>query len=125
MGKNNSITLALQPSAPRVLSERNTYLKLYYDERVKPAVEAEIGDRSISRQERFAITNKLLAEIYNKEPESLKEEIRKVIEKDRQAIDAERALSTSVITADEALGPKEYLKYVLCRLLQYLKLDAI
>ena len=107
------------------MSERNTYSKLYYDERVKPAVEAEIGDRKISRPERFAITNKLLAEIYDKEPESLKEEIRKVIEKDRQAKDAERALSTSVITADEALGPKEYLKYVLYRLLQYLKLDAI
>jgi hypothetical protein len=42
MGKNNSITLALQPSTPRVLSESNMYSKLYYDERVKPAVEAPV-----------------------------------------------------------------------------------
>jgi len=43
----------------------------------------------------------------------LKEEIRKAIEKDRQAKEAEKVLSTSVIAADEALGPTEYLKYVL------------
>jgi hypothetical protein len=113
MGKNNNITLALQPSVPRVLSERNMYSKLHYEEHVKPAVEAEIGDRKISRQERFAITNKLLVEIYDKEPESVKEEIRKVIEKDRQAKDAERELTTSVIMANDALGPTEYLKYEL------------
>jgi len=89
------------------------YSKLYYDERVKPAVEAKIGDQKISRAERFTITNQLLTEIYDKESESLKEEIRKAIEKDRQAKEAEKVLSTSVIAADEALGPTEYLKYVL------------
>ena len=86
------------------------YSKLYYDERIKPTVEAEIGDRKISRKERFLITNRLRAEIYEKELESLKEEIRKAIEKDRQANEAEKELSTSVIAADEALGPTEYLK---------------
>jgi hypothetical protein len=125
MGKNNSITLALQPPAPRVLSEHNMYSKLHYEECVKPAVEAEIGDQKISRKERFAITNKLLAEIYNKEPESVKEEIRKIIEKDRQAKEAERELSTSVIAADEELGPTEYLKYELYHLLQCLELNTI
>ena len=89
------------------------YSKLHYDERVKPAVEAEIGDRKLARQERFAITNRLLDEIYEKEPELVKEEIRKAIEKDRQAKESERELSMSVITADESFGPKEYLMYVL------------
>jgi ABC-type enterochelin transport system substrate-binding protein len=83
---------------------------MHYDERVKPAVEAEIGDRKVTRTERFAITNKLLADIYDKEPESLKEEIRQVIEKARQEKEAEKALSMSVLTADETMGPKEYLK---------------
>jgi len=89
------------------------YSKLYYDECVKPAVEAEIGDRKISRTECFAIINKHLGEIYEQEPETLKEEIRRAIEEDRQVKDTEREISTSVITADESLGAKEYLLYVL------------
>ena len=93
------------------------YSKLYYDEHVKPTVEAKIGDRKISQKEQFAITNRLLLETYDKEPELLKKEIQKAIEKDCQEKEAKKALSTSVIAADEALGPKEYLKYVLYRLL--------
>jgi hypothetical protein len=116
-GKNQTVTVALQQSTPRVLSERNMYSKLYYDERVKPTVEAEIGDRKISRTERFAIINKYLDEIYEQEPESLKEEIRRAIEADRQAKETERELSTSVVTADDSFGAKEYLLYVLYYLL--------
>lgn len=89
------------------------YSKLYYDERVKPTVEAEIGDQKISRTERFAIINKHLDTIYEQEPETLKEEIRRAIEEDRQVKESERELSTSVVTADESFGAKEYLLYVL------------
>jgi hypothetical protein len=88
------------------------YSKLYYDERVKPAVEGEIGDRKISRKERFAIINKHLDKIYEQEPETLKEEIRRAVEEDRQVKETERELSTSMITADDSLGAKEYLLYV-------------
>ena len=93
------------------------YSKLYYDERVKPAIEAEIGDQKLARREHFAITNRLLDEIYDKEPESVKEEIRKAIKKDWKAKESEKELSTSVIMADESFGLKEYLMYVLSRLL--------
>jgi hypothetical protein len=79
----------------------------------------------MNRKDRFAITNKLLAEIYDQEPESVKVEIRKVIEADRKAKEAERELSASVIAADEPLGPKEYLKYVFYHLLQRLRLNAL
>jgi formate dehydrogenase maturation protein FdhE len=99
------------------------YSKLYYDERVKPAVEAEIAgivDQKISRTERFAIVNKHLDEIYEKEPETLKQEVRKAIEELRQAKDTERELSASVIAAEESFGPKEYLLYVLYHLLRRL-----
>ena len=98
------------------------YSKLYYDECVKPSVKAEIGDQKISCGEQLLITNKLVSEIYDKEPESLKDEIWKAIEKDRQIKESERQLSTSVVTADEAFGPKEYLIY---GLLWYLKLNTI
>ena len=42
-GKNQTVTLTLQQSTPRVLSECNMYSKLHYDERVKPAIEAKIA----------------------------------------------------------------------------------
>ena len=122
-GKNQTVTLTLQQSAPRVLSKRNMYSKLHYDEHVKPAVEAEIAgivDQEISCMERFAIVNKHLDEIYEKEPETLKQEIRKAIDELRKAKDTEWELSTSVIATEESFGPKEYLLYVLYHLLQRL-----
>ena len=93
------------------------YSKLYYDECVKPSIKAEIGNRKISHGEQLLITNKLVSEIYDKELESLKDEIQKAIEKDHQIKESERQLSTSVVTADEAFRPKEYLMYVLDGLL--------
>ena len=102
--------LAIQPSAPQVLSECNMYSKMHYEECVKPAVKAKIGNQKVTHMEQFAIINKLLTEIYDKEPELLKEEIQQLIEKDHQEKEAEKALSLSVLMADETIGPKEYLK---------------
>ena len=93
------------------------YSKLYYNEHVKLSVEAEISNRKISHGEWLSIINKLVSEIYDKEPESLKDEIQKAIKKDCQIKESERQLSMSVVTADEAFGPKEYLMYMLYSLL--------
>ena len=82
--------LALQPSAPQVLSEHNMYSKLYYDERVKPSIKAKIGDWKILHGEQLSITNKLVSKIYDKEPESLKDKIWKAIKKDHQIKESER-----------------------------------
>lgn len=70
--------------------------------------------------EHFAIVNKHLDEIYEKEPETLKQEIQKAIDELCKAKDTEWELSTSVIAAEESFGPKEYLLYVLYHLLQRL-----
>lgn len=112
LGKNQTVMLALQQSTPQILSECNMYSKLYYDECVKPTVEAKIADWKISCTEHFTIVKKHLDKIYKQEPETLKEEIWKAIEADRKAKETKWELSTSVVTTNNSFGAKEYLLYI-------------
>ena len=73
-------------SAPRLSTECQIYSRRYYEDRVKLSVEAVInnlgGPEYIDAGQHIVITNKCIANVYSKEMDEVKEEIRPALEEE-------------------------------------------
>jgi hypothetical protein len=98
----------------RVPAAYQLYSRLYYEDRVKDKVDAEIQGQDVSDKDRLATRARILRETYNAESPEVKAEI----EKERQDLltklkqDTE-ALETMLDPTKAPHTPEEFAKYVL------------
>ncbi|KAH9839351.1 uncharacterized protein C8Q71DRAFT_894829 [Rhodofomes roseus] len=66
----------LKPKNRRNLKETEVYSRKYYDERIKPQVQEELSGRVVTKEERLGIIKRVTKELYDREDEEIKKEIR-------------------------------------------------
>jgi hypothetical protein len=83
---------------------------------VKLSVEAVIdnlgGPEYVDAGQRIVITNKCIADIYSKETDEVKEEIRLALEEERKAKEALKELDKAIINPTDEVTPEQALMYV-------------
>jgi hypothetical protein len=88
-------------SAPRLSTECQIYSRRYYEDHVKLSVEAAIdnlgGPEYIDAGQCIVITNKYIADVYSKETDEVKEEIRLALEEERKVKEALKELDKAII----------------------------
>ncbi|TFY53688.1 hypothetical protein EVJ58_g9312 [Rhodofomes roseus] len=66
----------LKPKNRRNLKETEVYSRKYYEERIKPQVQEELSGRVVTNKERLEIIKRVTKELYDREDEDIKKEIR-------------------------------------------------
>jgi hypothetical protein len=83
---------------------------------VKLSVEAVIdnlgGPEYVDAGQRIVITNKCIADIYSKETDEVKEEIRLALEEEQKAKEALKELDKAIINPTDEVTPEQALMYV-------------
>ncbi|KAJ3497297.1 hypothetical protein NLJ89_g10364 [Agrocybe chaxingu] len=100
-----SVQIALQPSGSRIPSEAQIFSKKYYETLVKPLVDLEISEDSPDNDKRIAIINRVTAEVYEKQPDELKAEIRTEREAHIKTKEAMKEALKTIIAPTEQLTP--------------------
>jgi hypothetical protein len=100
-------------SAARLSTECQIYSRRYYEDRVKLSVEAAIdklgGLEYIDAGQRIVITNKCIADVYSKETDEVKEEIRLALEEERKEKEALKELDKAIINPTDEVTPEQAL----------------
>lgn len=111
-GKVKTIKLEIPRSSSRVSTELHLYSKMFYDERVKPLIDREVGDQKPSRNERLRIYNSCLAKAYLSETDDVKAKVQAALEDERKEKQVARQADKSIVDAVEKLSIDEILLYV-------------
>ncbi|TFY57774.1 hypothetical protein EVJ58_g6820 [Rhodofomes roseus] len=75
--KATHVNLSLfKPKNRRNLKETEVYSRKYYEERIKPQVQEELSGRVVTKEERLGIIKRVTKELYDREDEEIKKEIR-------------------------------------------------
>jgi hypothetical protein len=111
------VVVAPATSQVRAPPAYQLYSRTYYDERVKPKVDAELEGENVSEKDRLAITTRILRETYNQETS----EVKAAVEKERKELLARlkenaEAVETMLDPGKEERTPEEFAQYV-CQLL--------
>jgi flagellar motor protein MotB len=106
-GKVNTVKITAASASSRVSALTHLYSKKYYETRVKEHVDRELAGRNVDEGQRLTIVNKHLTRIFENESPEVKEEIRKLQNKERrardEAKDIEKHLASSAILTPEQL----------------------
>jgi hypothetical protein len=95
------VVVAPVAPAPRVLPEHQIYSKMFYDERVKARVDAELESQETSAKERLSTTNRIVREMYGQESEEVKEAVRKERDAMVQKAKADGETITNLLRLEE------------------------
>jgi hypothetical protein len=111
--KKATVTLTVN-TAPAVgaktLTEEQLYSKKYYQEHMKPLVELEMAANVVDPKTQIAIRAKIMRECYERECDTVKEEIRK----EKEKADQKRRETLSMLQSltqtdgDREFTPEEY-----------------
>ena len=95
-------------SSSRVSALTHIYSKKYYETRVKEHVDQEIAGQNVDEGKRLSIVNKHLTRVFENESPEVKEEIRRLQDKERRARDEAKDIekhlaSGATLTAEQLL----------------------